>query len=125
IFMSIVIVVLLLMIFFGEKSFLKHTKYTIATITSDFHYRQTTKGAGTDFIFFLNNKKIKSGSSTGTFIKGDNYLIAFDSLHPNNNSIFQVNVTDSIYVYPKNGWKLKEIPFKVDTTALKRQLKKW
>jgi len=103
----------------------KRTKFTVATITSDFHYRQTTKGAGTDYKYNVRNIIFDSGSSTGTFIKGDKYLIAFDSLHPNNNKIFQINVTDSIYIYPKNGWKVKDIPFKIDTTALKKELTKW
>lgn len=106
----------------GHKSFQKHTKYTVATVVSDFHYRKTSGGAGYDLIFKLKGITYKRTASTGQFIKNNRYLAAYDSLDPKSGQLLDINVTDFIYAYPKNGWKLKEIPFKVDSLDIKRQL---
>jgi len=59
------------------------------------------------------------------FKKGENYLIVYDSTFPKSSILFEeVKVTDSTYTLPKNGWNLRDIPFKVDTLAIKEEVKK-
>lgn len=106
----------------GNKSFKKHTKYTVATVISDFHYKKTNSSAGYDYIFKLNNKIYERGSSNGNFIKNRKYLLAYDSTNLRFLNLFNIDITDSLYKYPKNGWTLKEIPFKVDTVYIKNKI---
>ncbi len=55
-------------------------------------------------------------------MNGRKYLIAYDTLKINNCEILDFDVSDSIYTIPPNGWKLNEIPFKIDTMLIKQKL---
>ena len=103
----------------------EHPKYTIATISSDFHYRKTGKGSGYDYTYTINGKKYEGTNPKDYFKKGETYLIAYDSAFPKSSILFEkINVTDSTYTLPQNGWNLRDIPFKVDTLAIKEEVKK-
>jgi hypothetical protein len=62
------------------------------------------------------------GASRGVFKKGNKYLAVYDSLNPKSGELLLIDITDKIYKEPFNGWKLKDIPFKVDTIAVKKML---
>ena len=124
---AIILMLLKLVVYayYRGKSFRKYPKYTIATISSDFHYRKTGKGSGYDYTYTINNKKYEGTNPKGYFKKGESYLIVYDSTFPKSSILFEkVNVTDSTYTLPKNGWNLRDIPFKVDTLTIKEEVKK-
>ena len=73
-------------------------------------------------VILENNKEYKRTISKGTFLKGRIYLVAYDSKSFSLGTLFDIDITDSLYQYPKNGWTLKEIPFKVDTVYIKKKI---
>lgn len=105
---------------YGKHSLIKNAKFTVATVVSDFHYKNTFGGAGYDYIYFVNNVKYKGGSR-GNFFKGQKYLVVYDTTNTSRH-LLEFNLTDSIYTLPPNGWKLNEIPFKIDTMLIKKKL---
>ena len=107
----------------GSKQFLEHTKFTEAIVVSDFHYKNTSGGAGYDYEFYLKNLKYSRTASVGTFAKGRRYLAAYDSLDPTSGQLLEVDITEFKYDSPDNGWRLKDIPIKLDTTRIKEMLK--
>lgn len=104
------------------KNLKKNAKFAPAKVTSDFHYKKTFGGAGYDLLYYVNNKKYKRTISKGTFIKGRTYLVAYDSQNFSLGTLFDIDITDSLYQYPQNGWTLKEIPFKIDTVYIKKKI---
>ena len=124
---AIILILLRLVVYayYRGKSFREHPKYTIAAISSDFHYRKTGKGSGYDYTYTINGKKYEGTNPKGYFKKGETYLIVYDSTFPKSSILFEkINVTDSTYTLPQNGWNLRDIPFKVDTLAIKEEVKK-
>lgn len=107
----------------GNRSFLKHIKYIPATVSSDFHYKNTCGCSGYDYSFYLNSRKYLRGTSKGEFIKGRKYLAAYDSLNPSSGKLLEIDITDSIYKVPENGWKLEDIPINIDTIFVKENSK--
>jgi hypothetical protein len=107
----------------SRKQLLKHSKYTEAIVVSDFHYKNTFGGAGYNYTFYLKNLKYSRTESIGNFIKGRKYLAAYDSLNPTSGQLLEVDITEFKYDIPDNGWKLKDIPIKLDTTYIKEMLK--
>jgi len=107
----------------GKKQFLEHTKFTGAIVVSDFHYKNTSGGAGYDYEFYLKNLKYSRTASVGTFAKGRRYLAAYDSLVPTSGKLLEIDITEFKYDIPDNGWKLKDIPIKLDTIYIKNMLK--
>ena len=93
-------------------------------VTSDFHYKNTFGGAGYDYSFILNGKLYNRTESKGNFIKGNYYLMAYDSTSPKSTQLLEINITDSLNQSCINGWTLKEIPFKVDTIYIKKKINK-
>ena len=106
----------------GEKQFLEHTKFTEAIVVSDFHYKNTYGGAGYDYEFYLKNLKYSRTASVGSFAKGRKYLAAYDSLNPTSGQLLEVDITEFKYDTPDNGWRLKDIPIKLDTAYIKKML---
>lgn len=51
--------------------------------------------------------------------KGHKYLLIFDSLKPDNNVILEMYLLNGNLQVPINGWKLNELPIKIDTTKVK------
>ncbi|SKC07944.1 hypothetical protein SAMN05660477_02845 [Soonwooa buanensis] len=97
-------------------------KFIDATVTSEFRYKSTSRGAGYDYVFYLNGKKYSRVESQGNFWTGYKYLAAYDSLDPESGTLLQINITDFKFSSPRNGWKLKEIPFPVDSLQIKKML---
>ena len=118
----LLIISLLIFGILGNRSFQKHTKYTVAKVISDYHYRNTRGGSGYDYSFILNGKLYNRTESKGNFIKGNYYLMAYDSTSPKSTQLLEINITDSLNQSCINGWTLKEIPFKVDTVYIKKKI---
>ncbi|MGD1320675.1 hypothetical protein [Chryseobacterium sp. 2R14A] len=101
---------------------LKNSKYTIGTATTDWH-QKNNNGVGTDYTYYF--KDLKYSSTTNySYKKGDSFLIIFDSLKPKNSivlSIYPIENLQDLKV-PKNGWKYKEVPFKIDTIQIRKKL---
>jgi len=106
----------------SRKQLLKNSKYTEAIVMSDFHYKNTSEGAGYDYEFYLKNLKYSPTESVGTFAKGRKYLAAYDSLNPTSGQLLEVDITEFKYDTPDNGWRLKDIPIKLDTAYIKKML---
>lgn len=105
-------------------SFKKNTKYSIAKVISNYHGRHTFGGAGYDYIFYINHKTFKATDGMdGDFKKGNKYLVAYDSISVRK-KMLKINITDSTFIPPKNGWRLEEIPFKVDRTYIRKEIEK-
>lgn len=126
-YIIIVLVFYIIISFFAKKdksSLLKNIKFTVAIIESDFHYKRTSGGAGYDFIYYVNNIPYHRTVSRGNYKTYGKYLIAYDSLKPRNYEIFNhIEITDSMYSSPDNGWKIDKIPFKVNTKELLEYIK--
>lgn len=122
---SIIFCVLIYKDYLEYLSFKKNTKYSIAKVISNYHGRHTFGGAGYDYIFYLNNKTFNATDGTdGDFKKGNKYLVAYDSISVYKKKLLKINVTDSIFITPKNGWRLEEIPFRVDTSYIRKETEK-
>ena len=122
VFLGILIITFYFIGNMGVDKFKKNVKFAPAKVTSDFHYKNTFGGAGYDLLYYVNNKEYKRTISKGTFLKGRTYLVAYDSQNFSLGTLFDIDITDSLYQYPKNGWTLKEIPFKVDTVYIKKKI---
>lgn len=122
VYLIIVVVFYFVISFFAEKdksSLLKNIKFTEAIIKSDFHYKNTSGGAGYDFIYYVNHIPYHRTVSRGNYKTYGKYLIAYDSLEPRNYEIFNhIEITDSTYSSPENGWRIDKIPFKVNSKEL-------
>lgn len=122
---SIIFCVLIYKDYLEYLSFKKNTKYSIAKVISNYHGRHTFGGAGYDYIFYINHKTFNATDGTnGDFIKGNKYLVAYDSISVHKKKLLKINITDSIFTFPKNGWRLDEIPFKVDTAYTRKETEK-
>lgn len=122
----ILIVTFFIIMYFFDKyradSLKNNYKFTVAKITSDFHYKNGN-GTGCDFIYYIENREYTGAVDTRNVIKGKCYLIAYDSSGKTNRTQFFENI-----IIPKNinipleGWSLKGIPFKVDTISIKKKI---
>ncbi len=123
IFLAILIVVVS-SILLGKKEvkgIRKNSKYTIGIITSDWH-QKNDNGVGTDFIYFVRNRKI---SKTGPYNlkKGERCLIMYDSTSPTHYLMLSRYLIPKNIKAPYNGWSFKEIPIKIDSVDLNEYFK--
>lgn len=91
----------------------KRSKYTTALAISDWHHKNST-GIGVDYEYFVNNKKY-SNTINLNLKKGQDYLLVFDSIIPENNVILDIYPINNFSSVPLSGWKINELPIKVDS----------
>lgn len=113
--------VFIIMVFFLSHSNLegakKNAKYTVAYITSDWH-QKNNNGVGTDFTYYVNGEKIEK-TCANNLKKGTRYIVLYDSIHPKHYiMLYNHQLPDKIKT-PLNGWKLDQVPIKLDSTDLK------
>lgn len=113
--------VFIIMAFFLSHSNLegakKNAKYTVAYITSDWH-QKNNNGVGTDFTYYVNGEKIEK-TCANNLKKGTRYIVLYDSIHPKHYiMLYNHQLPDKIKT-PVNGWKLDQVPIKLDSTDLK------
>lgn len=109
---------------YRTNSLQNHYRFSIAEVTSDFHYKNWN-GTGSDFIYYVKNKKYKGGVNSRNVIKGTKYLIAYDNSGKTNRTEFFENIIIPENIKPPiEGWSLEEIPFNVDTVFIKKKLEK-
>lgn len=105
---------------------LKHTKYTVGKISSQFYK------SGYDYIFVWNDDR-RDGHQNGAFIPGHKYLVAYDSTNVKNGFLIldRFDVTDSLdkhrifgeYGLYWEGWSLQKIPFQYDKSDIQFEVK--
>lgn len=99
-----------------SKRLLRNTKYTITTVTSDWHHKNNT-GVGVDYVYYVNGKSY--GYTINLDLKkNEKYLLAYDSLKPSNCQVLQMYPLTEDVSSPVNGWNLHGIPIKVDSLAI-------
>lgn len=100
-------------------------KFTIGIISSDWHSKTTSKPPGKDYSFILKGKKFEHTTpvSKSVYQLGDRFLVMYDSLKPEKAAIlidyYEIPANISV---PKNGWRLDEIPLKVDSQKIMNSL---
>jgi len=100
----------------GLKNVSNRQKYTSALVVSDWHHKNTN-GIGVDYEYFVNN--IKYTNTINLDLKrGQRYLLVFDSIEPVNNVILDIYPIYNTSSIPLNGWKINELPIKVDSTKI-------
>ncbi|RXM40441.1 hypothetical protein BOQ62_05575 [Chryseobacterium sp. CH21] len=100
----------------GLRNVSNRQKYTTALVVSDWHHKNTN-GIGVDYEYFVNN--IKYANTINLDLKkGQKYLLVFDSIEPLNNVILDIYPIYNTSKIPLNGWKINELPIKVDTTKI-------
>lgn len=105
------------------RNLLKNTKYTVATVIHDWHYKNN-HGTGVDYEYFVNGKYYYKTSNIRVQ-KGEQYILVYDSLNPNTHCLLTYyELTDSI-TPPKNGWKYEEIPIEIDSAEIREYIEKW
>ncbi len=100
---------------------LKYTKYTSALITSDWHHKNST-GVGVDYEYYVNGKKYEYTINLD-LKKNEKYLLAYDSLKPNNCRILEIYPLNTDLVSSSDGWRFDEIPIKVNHQKIIQYLK--
>ncbi|SEW40298.1 hypothetical protein SAMN05421841_2690 [Chryseobacterium wanjuense] len=100
----------------GLKDISKRKKYTIALTVSDWHHKDTN-GIGVDYEYFVNSIKY-SNTINLDLKKGQKYLLVFDSIIPENNVLLDIYPINSFSLVPLNGWKINELPIKVDSSKI-------
>lgn len=112
------IALLYVIAFIKKDDILNNSKFTVGTMTSNWH-QKNNRGVGTDFIYFVNGMKI-SKTTHYDLKKGTKYLVMYDSLSPSwYIMIGHHQLPDSIEP-PPNGWKFNEIPIPIDSGDLKQ-----
>ncbi len=95
----------------------RNAKYTVAYITSNWH-QKNNNGVGTDFIYYVNGEKIEK-TCASNLKKGTRYIVLYDSIHPKNYiMLYNHQLSDKITA-PVNGWRLNQVPIKLDSMDLK------
>lgn len=129
IFYSICIIAFVFMIVSWIKktqNMLKNPRFTIGTVSSDWHSKSTFKTAGNDFEYYINGKRYEFATKSlprGIPI-GEKYLVVFDSTDLDNPSwlLTKYPIPDSIPA-PTNGWSLDEIPLPIDWDEIEQEIK--
>lgn len=106
----------------NSKRLLRYTKYTTATITSDWHHKNNT-GVGVDYEYYVNGKSYEFTINLD-LKKNEKYLLAYDSLKPSNCQILEIYPLNKNIISPINGWDLNKIPFKVNSEEISDYIKK-
>lgn len=99
---------------------LKQPKFTIAVISSKWHYKTTWKSPGVDFKLRINNEEFERTTRNNLKL-GDKYLYIYDSLSYNYSGMILLNypLPDSIQS-PKNGWRYDEVPIPIDSVRIRK-----
>jgi len=126
----IIISIVIAIIFYGyldannnKEQLLKNFKFTVARITSDWHYKNDN-GIGVDYEYFVNKNRYSSTVNVDVK-KNETYLLVYDSIKPRNCLVLEMYpIYDSIEP-PKNGWKYEDLPIKVDTLRIKEHINKY
>ncbi|PIE50383.1 MAG: hypothetical protein CSA38_02945 [Flavobacteriales bacterium] len=100
-----------------ERNLLKNTKYTLAIVTSDWHYKDDS-GVGVDYEYFINDKYYYKTSNIRVR-KGEKYIIVYDSLNPNTHCLLNNYELSDTIIPPKNGWKYNEVPIPIDSAYIR------
>lgn len=106
----------------NSKSLLKNTKYTVATVTSDWHHKNNT-GVGVDYQYYVNQKSYEYTINLD-LKKNEKYLIAYDSLQPSNCQILEIYPLNQNIISPINGWNLNEVPININGEEILDYIKK-
>lgn len=125
----LVISIVVIVIVFGfiisginSRRLLENAKYTVATVTSDWHHKNNT-GVGVDYEYYVNEKSY--GYTINLDLKkNEKYLIAYDSLKPSNCQILEMYPLNSDIISPINGWDLNELPIKINSEEVFDYIKK-
>lgn len=106
----------------NSRRLLKNAKYTVATVTSDWHHKNNT-GVGVDYEYYVNEKSY--GYTINLDLKkNEKYLIAYDSLKPSNCQILEIYPLTQNIISPINGWNLNELPIKINSEEIFDYIKK-
>lgn len=105
------------------RKVLKYHKYTIASVTSDFHYGND-KGYGYDYVYFVNGKKYSKTVNINSY-KGQRCLLIYDSLKPSNQVFLEGYSINDTITAPKNGWKYEQVPIAIDSAEIREYIEKW
>ncbi|OCA77934.1 hypothetical protein BBH99_10400 [Chryseobacterium contaminans] len=100
----------------GLKNVSKRQKYTTALVISDWHHKDTN-GIGVDYEYFVDNRRY-SNTINLDLKKGQKYLLVFDSIVPESNVLLDIYPINNFPSVPVNGWKINELPIKVDRTEI-------
>ncbi|WP_407847348.1 hypothetical protein [Chryseobacterium sp. KCF3-3] len=100
----------------------KNAKYTVAYITSDWH-QKNNNGVGTDFKYYVNGEKIEK-TCANNLKNGTRYIVLYDSIHPKNYIMLYNHQLPNKITAPVNGWKLDQVPIKLDSADLKYYFEK-
>ncbi|SFN92323.1 hypothetical protein SAMN05421594_4729 [Chryseobacterium oleae] len=100
----------------GLKNVSKRKKYTIALVTSDWHHKDTN-GIGVDYEYFVDSRKY-SNTINLDLKKEQKYLLVFDSIVPENNVLLDIYPINNLSSVPVNGWKIDELPIKVNSVEI-------
>ncbi|GEN69684.1 hypothetical protein [Chryseobacterium rhizosphaerae] len=100
----------------GLKNVSKRQKYTVALVISGWHHKDT-HGIGVDYEYFVNNKKY-SNTINLDLKKEQKYLLAFDSIVPENNVLLDIYPINDLSSFPINGWRIDELPIKVNSAEI-------
>jgi len=123
-FILICIIFIIYMFYVNNRNIdalLKNSKYTVAIVTSEKHAKSTFKSFGHDFEYKLNDEDYMRQTSEN-LVKGQKYLLVFDSLNPKYSMILAIYPIFHEIKIPKNGWKYDEVPMKIDTLKIKKYI---
>ena len=114
-----------ILLFQNTKRNNQNLKYTIAEVVGDSHH-QINNDFGTHYEYYVNNKRYKNPININAK-KENKYLIVFDSINPQKNSLLEFyEINNTISLKPQSiGWKYKEIPFFVDSLKVNKYVAKW
>ncbi|WP_126651750.1 hypothetical protein [Chryseobacterium aureum] len=110
----------------GINDILKNPKYTIGEATSDWHYKNNN-GVGIDYKYHVNGLTY-SKTANVSYQKGDQFLIIFDSIKPDNSAILDIYSIENYLIdlkIPEKGWKYQEVPFNIDSNTIKKYVQDW
>lgn len=101
----------------NSKRLIKYSKFTVAEIISDWHYKNNT-GIGVDYVYSVNNRKYNYTINLD-LKKGERYLLVYDSLIPSNCRVLDIYpILDKEITPPANGWKDKDVPIVLNTKSV-------
>ncbi|MBP0613407.1 hypothetical protein J8J42_10150 [Chryseobacterium sp. cx-311] len=98
------------------RSTLTHCKYTVGTMTSDWHHRNNN-GFGTDFSYEVEGI-VFNRITHSDLRKGEKYLVMYDSLNPSGSLLLDKHKVPARIEAPFKGWKFSEIPIAIDSSDL-------
>ena len=110
----------------GINDILKNPKYTIGEAISDWHYKNNN-GVGIDYKYHVNGLTY-SKTANVSYQKGDQFLIIFDSIKPDNSAVLDIYSIENYLIdlkIPEKGWKYQDVPFNIDSNTIKKYVQDW